>query len=133
MKPFILAQVLLVILICSCSSRVKLSEDCNSQAPEHQIFNELLNKHVSSLGEVDYKGFIQDSLMFNKYVVLLENNHPTQKWTDNERLAYWINAYNAFTVQFIMRNYPVSSIKELGGSIYQVNTPWDNNFITICG
>ena len=46
-------------------------------------------------------------------------------------MAFWINVYNAFTVKLIVLNLPVKSIKDLGGSIYKVNTPWDIKFIKI--
>ncbi len=83
---------------------------------------------------VNYKGFISDSLQLNKYLASLEAAHPNEKnWTKDERLAYWINAYNAFTIRLIIRNYPVKTIKDLGGSIYRVNTPWDIKFINIEG
>ena len=39
-----------------------------SQA-DHQIWTELLRKHVSNNGHVDYKGFIKDSFELNKYPV----------------------------------------------------------------
>ncbi|XOV66209.1 MAG: DUF547 domain-containing protein [Fluviicola sp.] len=98
---------------------------------DHVIFNKLLSQHVSEEGKVNYKGFIKDSLEFNKYLNLLAANHPTDSWTDDQIKAYWINAYNAYTVQLIIRNYPVNSIKDLGGSIYKVNTTWDIKFIKI--
>lgn len=108
--------------------------ESNSKPITHELFDELLRKHVTEAGAVNYKGFIKDSLKFNKYIKLLQENHPNEKnWSKKERLAYWINAYNAFTVQLIIRNYPVKSIKELGGSIYKVNTPWAKKFITIEG
>ncbi len=133
MKSLIKIIIILALISQGCSSKITLSEGCLSKPIKHDIFDELLAEHVSESGEVDYQGFISDSLKFNSYLALVEANHPTKQWADNEVLAYWINAYNAYTVQFIIRNYPVNSIKELGGSIYQVNTPWDNNFITICG
>jgi hypothetical protein len=48
-------------------------------------------------------------------------------------LAYWINAYNAFTIQLILRNYPLASIKDIAGNIPFVNTAWDLSFINIEG
>ncbi len=100
----------------------------------HAAFNELLNKHVTSEGVVDYKGFIKDSVQFNKYLKTLSKNPPNKKtWSANERKAFWINAYNAFTIKLIIDNYPVKSIKELGGSIYKINTPWDKRFINVGG
>jgi hypothetical protein len=67
----------------------------------------------------------------NDYLAVLSANHPQPSWDKNDQLAFWINAYNAFTVKLIVKNYPVKSIKELGGAIYKVNTPWDIKFITI--
>ncbi len=121
-----------IIVISGCKNGDPLKASCDSSPVNHELFDELLSKHVSANGVVNYKGFIADSVLFNQYVHLLENNHPTRKWADNERLAFWINAYNAFTIRLIIRNYPVTSIKDLGGFIYKVNTSWDIKFINIC-
>jgi len=99
----------------------------------HKIWDELTKKYVTPKGYMDYKGIIKDSTKLNKYLELLSSNHPKDTWTSNERKAYWINAYNAFTVKLIIDNYPVKSIKDLGGAIYRVNTPWDIKFIKIEG
>ena len=58
--------------------------------------------------------------------------HPNeQNWSKEEQLAYWINAYNAFTIKLILDHYPVKSIKEIGGIIPFVNSSWDIRFIHI--
>ncbi len=36
------------------------------------------------------------------------------RWTRAERLAYWINAYNAFTVKLVLDHYPIASIRKIG-------------------
>jgi hypothetical protein len=41
------------------------------------------------------------------------NSHPENFKSENEQLAYWINAYNAFILKIIMENYPVESIKDI--------------------
>ncbi len=97
----------------------------------HKGWNTLLNKHVDEAGNVDYKGFKSEEKALNEYLTVLSKNHPDNSWKRNDRLAFWINAYNAFTVKLIVKNYPVKSIKDLGGSIYKVNTPWDIKFIKI--
>lgn len=97
----------------------------------HKEWNTLLNKHVDEAGNVDYKGFKSEEKALNEYLTVLSKNHPDNSWKRNDRLAFWINAYNAFTVKLIVKNYPVKSIKDLGGSIYKVNTPWDIKFIKI--
>ncbi len=105
----------------------------SSAAPvSHQIWDELLKKHVSPNGDVNYKGFISDSIKLNQYLQRLTENPPSEtNWTKNEQLAYWINAYNAFTIQLIIRNYPLKSIKDIGGKIPKVNSPWDIKFFFI--
>jgi hypothetical protein len=97
----------------------------------HEGWNKLLQKHVDETGKVNYKGFKADEAALDNYLAVLRKNHPNDSWKKNDQLAFWINAYNAFTVKLIVKNYPVKSIKELGGSIYKVNTPWDIKFIKI--
>ncbi|SFT85924.1 Protein of unknown function, DUF547 [Lishizhenia tianjinensis] len=98
---------------------------------EHQLWTDLLVKYVDSTGKVDYVGFQKDSLALNTYLQQLAKHTVNDGWTYNQKKAYWINAYNAFTVKLIVDNYPVKSIKDLGGGIYKVNTPWDIKFIKL--
>ncbi|MCG8576475.1 MAG: DUF547 domain-containing protein [Flavobacteriales bacterium] len=97
----------------------------------HGIWDELTKKYVTEEGKVNYKGFQKEEARLDEYLKVLSANHPDKSWNRNQRLAYWINAYNAFTVKLIVKNYPIKSIKELGGGIYKVNTPWDIKFIKI--
>lgn len=98
---------------------------------DHSPWTELLQRHVSEEGKVNYKGFQQDEKKLDVYLATLSANHPTNKWEKNESLAFWINAYNAFTVKLILNHYPVKSIKDIAGGIYKINTPWDIKFIEI--
>ena len=98
----------------------------------HQIWNELLEKNVYK-GNVNYKGFVSEKDKLQKYLDALSKEAPKRNWSKDEKLAYWINAYNAFTIKLIIDNYPTKSIKDLGGAIYKVNTPWDIKFIEIEG
>ncbi len=94
-------------------------------APDHAEWTSLLQRHVSNSGVVDYNGFKSDS-KFDAYLLVLEGSHPDGTWTRNERMAYWINTYNAFTVKLIIDNMPIKSIKD-------IENPWDRKFITIEG
>lgn len=106
----------------------------DSKPITHEIWDSLVREYVTSEGLVDYKGFIQDSTKLNKYLDLLSQSHPNdENWNRNERMAYWINAYNAFTVKLIVNNYPVASIKDIKNGIPFVNTVWDIKFINIEG
>lgn len=109
--------------------------NANSQSKiSHELFDGLLKKHVTTEGKVSYKGFIKDSITLNQYLNLLSKTPPDPKtWTKQEQMAYWINAYNAFTIKLIIQYYPIKSIKEIGSSIQIpfVNSPWDIKFISI--
>lgn len=123
MKKYLLIVTLLTSLI-SVRAQHKIS---------HQAFDTLLKKYVSASGKVNYKAFKEDSASLNGYLKLLTNNPPAKTWTQEEQVAYWINAYNAFTIKLIIKYYPLKSIKDIGSSIQLpfVNTPWDIKFIRI--
>ena len=123
--------VLLVFLVQACG----LKEHRSSSPPlSHDLWNQLVSQHVSPEGQVRYEGFIKDSLQLNAYLNLLKTNHPNdQNWKQDEQIAYWINAYNAFTVKLIVDHYPVKSIKDIKRGIPFINSVWDIKFINIEG
>lgn len=101
----------------------------------HSAFDEILQKYVDEDGMVNYKGVAAERTKLKSYLKMLEDNAPMGSWSEDEKLAYWINAYNAFTIELILEHYPVQSIKEIGAAIKIpfVNTPWDIKFINIGG
>lgn len=92
----------------------------------HTLFDDLLRKHVTNTGKVNYTGFKNDLEKLNTYLNELSQNHPKATWKRNERLAFWINAYNAFTIKLIIDNYPLTSITNLHNG-----KPWDHQWIKI--
>lgn len=92
----------------------------------HALWNRLLNSHVNAEGKVDYQGMLADKAVLEKYTATLSANPPQADWSRAEAMAYWINAYNAFTAQLILDHYPVSSMRD----IYKGN-PWDVAWIKI--
>jgi hypothetical protein len=91
----------------------------------HYIWDNLLQTHVGMDGKVNYKGFIRDSAQLNMYLNLLSQNHPDDL-TRNDKIAFWINAYNAYTVKLIVQNYPVKTIMDLDkGKV------WDRKWINL--
>jgi hypothetical protein len=96
---------------------------------QHGEWDVLVKKHVSKNGMVDYQGFLKDKKQLQVYLDKLSANKPTSKWSKNEKMAFWINAYNAFTVKLILDNYPIKSIKDIKRGIPFVNSVWDITFI----
>jgi hypothetical protein len=83
---------------------------------DHSKWDALLKKHVSTEGLVDYKGFMKDREQLNAYLSQLSKLKPNSDWSVQEQLAYYINIYNAYTVDLILKNYPTKSIKDLDGA-----------------
>ncbi len=94
----------------------------------HTMFNGLLAKVVSSNGTVDYAALSTSKAALERYTKSLEANPPKDSWSRNKKLAYWINAYNAYTLTLITDNYPLQSITDLDGG-----KPWDRKWIKIGG
>lgn len=93
---------------------------------DHDSWNTLLSKHVDSEGNVDYSAFVEDKSKLEAYLSHLDKNPPVENWSKNEKLAYYINLYNAATVKLIIDNYPLKSIKD-------ISSPWDKKWVMVGG
>ncbi len=96
----------------------------NPISMDHNTWNNLLNSHVTDDGKVDYLGFKKDKSQLDAYLQRLSKQLPGDSWSENEKLAYWINAYNAFTVSLIGEHYPIKSIMD-------IENAWDIKFIQL--
>lgn len=85
---------------------------------DHNSFDELLKKHVLENGGVNYINFKKDRKILSEYIDELNNNMPNGSWRKEKKLSYWINAYNAMTIDLILRHYPIKSIKD-------IKNPWE--------
>ncbi|ANH59053.1 DUF547 domain-containing protein [Dokdonia donghaensis] len=92
-----------------------------TETVNHDSFNDLLKAYVSPTGNVDYNGFKSNWGKLRNYIKLLGEQTPTDAWSQEEKLAYWMNAYNAMTIDLILRHYPLESIKD-------IKNPWDQRF-----
>ncbi len=92
----------------------------------HDQWQVLLQKHVSSSGVVNYKGLKGDETSLDAYISDLSDQVPGRSDNSKKAKAFWINAYNAFTVKLILDNYPVNSIRDIAGG-----KPWDKKWINL--
>ena len=84
----------------------------------YRLWGEILRDYVHPGGLVDYAGLKRrDRAKLQKVLRGMQSvyRRQYQGWTENQKMAFWINAYNAWTVDLIVRNHPVDSIKDLGG------------------
>lgn len=83
---------------------------------DHSDWDKLLKKYVNDKGFVNYKGFKNDQDKLEAYLTKLSKLDPNNNWSVQELLAYYINLYNASTVELILKNYPTKSIKDIKGA-----------------
>lgn len=101
-------------------------------------FDTVLQKYVAAndaqgLARFDYAGLkanASDNQLLKDYIAHLETLNPDAMST-NEAIAYWANLYNAVTVDVVVDNYPVTSIRKIrsGFSI----GPWKEDRVTVNG
>lgn len=125
MKKYILACIAMLLLNISFSKKIEAG---NLDEVSHELFNTLLQKYVTPTGAVNYKGLKSEKKTLEQYIAELAKQIPDNSWSKKASLAYWINAYNAFTLKLIIDNYPVKSIMNLNGG-----KPWDVKWIVLDG
>ena len=81
----------------------------------HQPFDAILQQYVSEDGKVDYKGLKADKESLYTYCQSLSDMPVQEDWSREAKMAYWINAYNAFTLKLIVDNYPTKTIMNFDG------------------
>ncbi|HAT64388.1 MAG TPA: DUF547 domain-containing protein [Flavobacteriaceae bacterium] len=114
----------------------EVTEDLSSSVTalvDHSQWDALLKKHVDKNGLVDYKGFLKDRSQLDSYLKMLSENVPTEAWSVQELLAYYINTYNAYTVDLILDNYPVKSIKDISGAWTKAIVPIGDKTLSLGG
>ena len=96
----------------------------------HSAWDMLLKDHVSETGVVDYESFRVNKGRLWDYIASLGANMPDDSWSKEDKLAYWMNAYNAMTVDLIIKNLPLKSIKDIdkpwNQSLWKLGPKWYN-------
>ena len=96
---------------------------------DHGVYAELLNRYVKD-GKVDYRGFKSEEARLDQYLKVLEGTDP-KKLLRDEQFAFYINAYNAWTIKLILSAYPeIKSIRDLGNLF---KSPWKKKLARIDG
>ena len=113
----IVLYLLFGVVLLSCNGKKEKTLVQQSQIttsmPSHSVWNTLLQRHVDGNGNVNYSGFKQDGEELSNYLNHLAQHPPSQTWSKEDSLAYYINLYNAATVKLIVNHYPVEGIKDI--------------------
>ena len=103
----------------------------------HGTFTALLKKHVELVdggrtSKVKYADFKKDQPQLKAYLDSLSSVKETEfnAWSNPQQMAFLINAYNGHTLELILQNYPVKSIKDIG-SVF--DNRWKRKFFKLFG
>lgn len=95
----------------------------------HQLWTDVLSACVRG-DAFDYKKLKADRSKLDAYLGSLETVMPEEfaGWKREQQFAFWIDAYNAYTVKRVVDAYPIESIQDLGDGKQSV---WDQEFIPL--
>lgn len=106
----------------------------STQSIDHSQWQGLLDAYLVERGEYTLFRYAsvtdKDKQALKAYISSLASIDPRQ-YSQAEQYAYWVNLYNALTVDLILDNYPVKSITKLGG-LFSFG-PWGDEIIEVAG
>lgn len=132
--------LVLVALASLCSNCLAAdaprAEDARAAPPAKAAFDHdyaawsaFLRAHVRG-DRFDYGAAKKERKALDAFVASLESVDAStfERWEKAQRYAFWINAYNAYTVRRVVDSYPIASIKDLGDDKVSV---WDRDLIPL--
>lgn len=142
-----LIAIFLLFMVTPCGAAAKpdlwakwqQNDSRNRERIDHRLWHEFLKKYVvaphpSGINRVRYtmvrpedRAALKTYLAMLQAVSILSYNRAEQK-------AYWINLYNALTVDLVLSRFPVGSIQDINISPgLMVRGPWSAKLVTIEG
>ncbi len=149
MRPLLILLLLPLLAACASVERLALptaapleNAALTRTAPppgervDHRDWSIFLNRYVApdarGVNRVAYGQVSQtDRARLDRYLSDLQSVDPATLGRD-QQLAYWINLYNALTVDLILENYPVASIRDITDGAFSFG-PWDRPLATVAG
>jgi hypothetical protein len=93
----------------------------------YEKLDAFLKKYVTYSGHVNYASIKANKAELTAITKEFENNFPDGDFSYTQKLSYWINAYNVYTIKLIVDNYPTTSITKITAK------PWNKKFIKLGG
>ncbi|MBW7991276.1 MAG: DUF547 domain-containing protein [Planctomycetes bacterium] len=95
----------------SVFSSQMLAAESGKQGFDYSDFADALKINVNDVGMVNYKKLKAEPEKLRAFITELRNldRKDFDKWDDNAKIAFWLNAYNAMTLKAIIDNYPIKS------------------------
>ena len=113
-------------------------DDANKATIDHSAWDQFLGQYVKRGGDginrVPYGSIAgADRKKLQSYLTALQAT-PISKYSRAEQRAYWINLYNATTVDLVIAHYPVASIRDISISPgWFASGPWGKKLLKVEG
>jgi len=115
-------------------------DNTNADTIDHGEWQAILDGYLrtddpSGVHLFDYGGLQADPgerARLQNYLAHLEAVDP-RLYSRDEQMAYWINFYNALTIETVVEGYPVGSIKNIHRGIVPLSGPWGDERATVNG
>lgn len=107
---------------------------------KHDAYGVVLKKYVDDEGMVDYKKLKKGREGLDGYIKALGavKAGDYKKWNDEAKIAFWVNAYNAITLQVVIDHYPISksfwaNLRGYAVGIRHISGAWDSKVHLVMG
>jgi hypothetical protein len=125
--------LLLALTACGAGQSPPAPQPTFSTAPfdlSHAALDAILSARVDA-GRVDYAGLTENRGALDAYLaaVAAVDQSAFDDWSQVDRLAFLINAYNAHTLQLVLDHWPVASIRDTDAQ----GNPWDHFTFPLLG
>ena len=101
----------------------------------HNDWNAILRKYVINQGDRTLFAYGrvsgEDKQRLQRYIDTMAGQ-SIENYNKDEQLAYWLNLHNALVVDLILREYPVETIEDIGGTFFSPG-PWKSDIISVNG
>ncbi len=118
--PLLLLGLALVVAACS-TVPIPAPPPVGEGLPDHTDLDAFLARHVDEAGRVDYAAAVGDRADLDRYVAALARHSPDATPSaypeEADRLAYWINAYNAWVIVMVLDAYPIASVRDVSNPL----------------
>lgn len=114
----------------------------SAHATDDSAFDALLSRYVvvssDGINRVNYRAWkasAEDMRALDAYIAQMQRERPSAMRRD-EAFAYWANLYNAVTLQVVLQNYPVNSIRDIRSRTLDPRGlvgPWRTKIVAVEG
>jgi hypothetical protein len=135
-----LALLGLLVVVPSCTTIAPRPVPAPAEAPtlaafSHADFDRVLRRFVNDQGQVDYNALQRSSDDLQRYYQLVStyspDSHPMLFLTEQSKLAYWLNAYNAAVMTVVLTYYPITGVGDIRPPWYAFFLPDKSGFFVL--